>query len=198
MKKKLLAGLVMLMTSIPLAGFAHGDDDQYDAMCQSTGAYHTPKYAYEDYAKNHKYMLLQLFGHCGEQPNYLEIDNVLVLNFAEQKRHKALERHTIEFWASPKKGDPTDYWQRVFGKTYYTNAEGRVVKTVKSEYDHTRVLVVKQEDIHGFVIVEHISAKIGGPLFESALGPIPCVRGSEQEGLLEQGYLDYQKLNKNI
>lgn len=199
MKKKLLAGLVMLMTSAPFAAFAHGLEDKYDAMCQSTGPYHTTKYAYEDYAKNKQYLLLHLWGHCGEQPNYLEYDFVRPATPVEKKKIKgSVDVHHIDFWASPKKDDLSEYWTNVFSKIYYTDASGKVLKDVKADRDFTKVLVIKEQDLSNFIITERISAKVGGPLFDSALGPIPMVRGSEEEGLIERGYLDYKKINKDI
>lgn len=207
MKKALLAATFLLLTTIsttalPFTASAnHEPDDPYEAMCQATASYTTSKYAYQDYAQNKEYKLLHLWGSCGDKPNYLEIDTVrrqLMLH-EQQKFPQAQECHTVEFWASPKLKDSTDYWKCSFTRKYYVNKEGQVLKAVTEKPDNTKFLIIKQSDIRNFVITEMISAKVGGPLFESALGPIPCNSMSEDGGsetayaLVERGYMDFQK-----
>lgn len=198
MKKILTFALATLLSGFTLvASAAHEPSDLYEGTCQSSGLYHTDKQPFEKRADNQQYLVLQLWGSCGDEPSYLEIDTVKsLLDYQKAKYPQAVEVHDVEFWESPKKKDSVGYWKSAFRKVYYTDAFGKVIKEEKPERDFTKVIEVDIKEVGSFVIREKVSAKIGSPLFDSALGPISCQRGSEQEGLLERGYMDFQQSQK--
>lgn len=198
MRKLLAFTLATLLSGLSLvASAAHEPSDTYEATCQSTGLYHTEKYPFEQSKANQQYLIMQLWGSCGDEPSYLEIDTVKPLGALQKAKYPhAVEVHDVEFWQSPKKTDASGYWKSVFRKIYYVDRIGNVLESEKVERDYTKVLEVKLQEVGSFVINEKVSAKVGSPLFDSAVGPIPCQRGSEQEGLLERGYMDFQQSQK--
>lgn len=194
MKKLFTSALVLgMLTMASLVSAEHDDKDPYDAMCQSTGIFRAANYTLLDAAKNdNTYYQVQLYGHCGEQPNLLEIDKVKLLNRSASQPATAL--HKVEFWQSPKRnGGP--YWRLVYAKEYYTNPEGQVLKSQKlGNHDDENFLMVESQSIMDMVITQYVSAKKGGPIFPSALAPIQCDRGEVEENLiLEIAYMDYLK-----
>ena len=192
MKKLFSTLLTAGMLCLSLTAFAnHDPSDKYEAMCQSTGGYAAVKQSPEYFQINKKYMLVQLFGHCGEEPNILEIEKASLL---DKPVNGATEVHNVTFWRSPEKDKP--YWEMVFSKDYFTTADGKVIESkLGPSESKTMYLKITQEHIQDMTIHEFVAAKPGARLKPSALGSVYC-KSSGIEGsnvMLEAAYMDYQK-----
>lgn len=213
MKRLFTSALLIGMLSIAsLVSAEHEPSDPYEAMCQSTGRFRAVNYAPKDFQQHdNTYYQLQFYGHCGEQPNLLEIDKVTVVGknasaaaangtgASESNNTKGAktpyEIHKVEIWQSPRQNGDAPYWRLAFSKTYITNKAGEVLSTKKGpSKDEENFLTISSQSIMDMVITPYLSAKKGGPIFPSALGPIQCDKGEVEDApILEIAYLDYMK-----
>lgn len=181
MYKKFFVGLAMTLT-LGLANFAaaeHGDDDPYDAMCQSTGVYSE--------VQNKNQRVFQLFGKCGEAPNIFLMDEAQSL----KDLAPAVSRHCVTVWASPKKSGV--YWKQIYCRFYDIDVQGNVLKTWRDKPDKTNFLIVEAERPLALTVKRYCSAKVGSPIFPHAEGNIVVESGAEEWGFLEPGYEAYLK-----
>lgn len=215
MKRLFTSALLIGMLNIAsLVSAEHEPSDPYEAMCQSTGRFRAVNYAPKDFQQHdNTYYQLQFYGHCGEQPNLLEIDKVTVVGknapaaaangtwastspeTAANGAKTPYEIHKVEIWLSPKQKGDAPYWRLAFSKTYITNKAGEVLSTKKGpSKDEENFLTISSQSIMDMVITPYLSAKKGGPIFPSALGPIQCDKGEVEDApILERAYLDYMK-----
>lgn len=192
MSKKYFTAL-SLAFALSLANLAfaeHSPEDQYEGMCQSTGTFSDSKYSIEDFAKNKEARVLQLFGHCGEQPNTLIIDYITPVNSEAQPRN----RHNLQVWQSPKKGQ--SYWRFVYNRYYIVDDQNNIIKTYRDKCSKTSFIDVNIPDIMHMTVNRYCSAKVGSPIFPHAQGNLVCKREAGEPNLLEQGYMDYLKDTK--
>lgn len=181
----LVLTLSLLFTSLAYA--EHDPDDKYEAMCQSTGCFSDIKYPIKDLAKNREARVVQLFGHCGEQPNILLIDYVSSMSKSKSNRIK----HDLQVWESPEKDHP--YWKFVYSRSYITDKQNNIIKTYLNQCNKESFINVEIKDIMHLTVKRYCSAKVGSPIFPHAQGDLVCQNGVDEPNLLEQGYNDYLK-----
>lgn len=187
MLRKLFLGCALFTMSIfNVASAEHDDNDPYEAMCQSTGTYAVKNDASKYFAPQKGYFAVQLFGHCGEQPNELLLDS------AKLNSENGTEEHSFQVWHSPK-NKQGNWWRMVYSKDYVLNKAGNVLSSRLGEKKNDEwFLDIKSERVGSFVISPFTCAKKGGPLFPDARGQLVCGL-SEPIGnnVLEQGYIEY-------
>ena len=194
-KKFFVSAALALTLSLGFANLTfanHENGDPYEGMCQSTGIYTDVKLPTKELGKNKEARLVQLFGQCGDNPNVLIIDYIDCPFRDFPPRH----RHNIQVFESNKKGKP--YWKYVYNRVYVTDdINHNVLERTRKEIDKTVFINVVINDMTRLTVERFTSAKVGSPIFPHAEGNIICNRGSEDEGLLERGYMDYlQDMNK--
>ena len=182
MFKKCIA-VVSLALSLGFSTMAfaeHDDKDPYKAMCQLTGAYSANVQTLENTNKTYA---IQLYGHCGEAPNVIIID--------EPRKQLKTVTHTVTVWNSPKKN--ASYWKQVYKRYYDIDSQGKLVKTWRDEPDDTSFINADIQQPFTLVVKRYCSAKKGSPIFPHAEGDLICNRGVEDEGFLERAFMDYSK-----
>lgn len=177
--------LPLLLSNLVYA--EHSPEDKYEAMCQSTGIFSDIKYPLSKLNKNKEARVLQLFGHCGEQPNLLIIDYITPVASISKPRNL----HNLQVWQSPEKNHP--YWHFVYNRHYVVDKENKILKTYRTECSKEIFINVELPNIMQMKVNRFCSAKVGSPIFPDAQGNLVCERGADEPNLLEQGYMDYLK-----